>query len=118
VIRRIILVLSVVAVMAMMLAAMAAPAMAFNSSQHCAELNPQSPCPFLGDEGAPIMSGGPGASHREATRGNLENVKLSPSSVVLHCRELEGEGSVVVHFNKQKEGETTGNGTCLEGDWG
>jgi hypothetical protein len=110
--RRILLVLSVMALLAAMVVATAAPAMAFNSSQHCAELNPQSPCPFLGDEGAPIMSGGPGASHREATRGNLENVKESPSSVVLHCRELEGEGTAVVHFNPNAPA-VTGNGTCL-----
>ena len=109
--RRILLVLSVAALMAMMLAAMASPAMAFNSSQHCAELNPQAACPFPEDEGPPIMSSGPGASHREATRGNLENVKESPSSIALHCRELGGEGTTVHHFN-DKAPARTGSGTC------
>ena len=109
--KRILLLLSVALVLAAMLVATAATAMAFNSAQHCAVLNPQSPCPFPEDEGAPIMSGGPGASHREATRGNLENVKESPSSVVLHCGELGGEGTVVHHFNRNAP-KTTGSGTC------
>jgi hypothetical protein len=111
--RRILLVLSMAALMAAMLAAMAAPAMAFNSSQHCAELNPESPCPFPDDEGAPIFTGGPGGSHREGTRGNLENVKASPSSIVLHCRELGGKGSVGFHFNPNAP-EITGGGDCEE----
>jgi hypothetical protein len=109
--KRIILLLTVALVMAAMLVAMAMPAMAFNSSQHCAELDPDHPCEFP-SEGAPTQSGGPAASHRQGTRGNPETVKGSPSSLVTHCRGVNEEKGVHVdHFNENAP-EETGGGNC------
>jgi hypothetical protein len=110
--KRIILVLTVALIMAAMMAAMAMPAMAFNSSQHCTALNPDRPCPFP-SEGPPTLAGGPEASHRQGTEGN-ENVQPNPSSVTVHCRGVEpqGEGVEVIHFNPNAP-ETTGGGSCV-----
>jgi hypothetical protein len=107
--------LTILFMTAALIVTIASPAMAFNSSQHCPPsdkaLSPE-PCQFGQTEGAPTQSGGPAASHRQATRGNLETVKGSPSSLVTHCRGVNEEKGVHVdHFNENAPA-TTGGGNC------
>ena len=105
--------LTVLLMAMVMLVMTAAPAMAFNSSQHCTELDPDHPCP-VPTEGPPATAGGPEASHRQGTKGN-DNVQPNPSSVTVHCSRVpDGEsGTMVVHFDKEGNAtKTTGGGNC------
>ena len=115
--RRIILLLTVALVMAAMVVGMAMPAMAFNSSHHCNETqnpgapDPDNPCPVPTD-GPPALSGGPGQSHLEGTKGN-DNVQPNPSSLAVHCDRIGGSGTTVQHFDKDGPTKTTGGGDCV-----
>ena len=124
--RRILLLLTVALVMAAMMVAMAMPAMAFNSSQHCPPSEKalsDTPCP-VPTEGPPATAGGPEASHRQGTKGNEIGhgpdedrgvAQGNPSSVTVHCSRVPdgGSGTMVVHFDKEgNPTKTTGGGEC------
>ena len=118
--RRIILLLTVALVMAAMMVAMAMPAMAFTTTQHCQLRNqPEPQCPFPEDERAPIISGAPGQTQSvdqaEGAGPGTPEAKNTPGAQAVHCGELGGSGTTVGHFDGQeaKPTKVTGGGDCF-----